>query len=82
LDLFFYYIQSYPEDRPQEVKFATCSADKARKLLGYRTQTSLKDGLQDMIDYIKKKGPKKFRYHLECEIVNEKTPKTWKDKLF
>lgn len=71
----------YP-GRPQEVKLATCSADKARKLLGYETKTSLKEGLQEMIDYIKQKGPKKFRYHFALEIINEKTPKTWKDKLF
>ena len=27
----------YVEDRPNEVKHATCSADKARKLLNYKT---------------------------------------------
>src|SRR6266581_6862364 len=31
-------------DRPQEVRSATCSADKARKLLGYRTRVSLIEG--------------------------------------
>ena len=34
-----------------------------------------------MIDFIKQKGVKKFRYHLDIEIVNENTPKTWRDKL-
>lgn len=72
----------YVPDRPQEVKLATCSADKARRLLGYSTQYTLKQGLSEMIDYIKVKGPKKFRYHLDVEIMNEKTPKTWKNKLF
>lgn len=72
----------YVPDRPQEVKLATCSAEKARKLLGYRTQYTLQQGLSEMIDYIKQKGPKKFRYHLDVEIVNEKTPKTWTNKLF
>lgn len=72
----------YVPDRPQEVKLATCSAEKARKLLGYHTQYTLQQGLSEMIDYIKKKGPKKFRYHLDVEIVNDRTPKTWTNKLF
>ncbi len=72
----------YMTGRPQEVKFATCSADKARRLLGYNTQYTLEQGLQQMIDYIKEKGTKKFRYHLDLEILNEKTPKTWSNKIF
>lgn len=68
--------------RPQEVKLANCSADKARKLLGYKTKYTLEQGLQKMINYIKKRGPKKFKYHLDLEIINKKTPKTWKNKLF
>ncbi len=69
-------------DRPQEVKFATCSADKARRLLGYQTKYNLRQGLQEMIDYIKNRGVKKFKYHIDIEILNEKTPKTWTNKMF
>jgi UDP-glucose 4-epimerase len=72
----------YVPDRPQEVKLATCSAEKARKMLNYQTKYSLEDGLSEMIDYIRKKGPKKFRYHLDVEIINDKTPKTWSKKMF
>lgn len=72
----------YMTGRPQEVKLATCSADKARKLLGYQTKYTLKDGLIEMVDYIQKRGVKKFRYHLDVEIINDKTPKTWSKKLF
>ena len=72
----------YVKGRPQEVLEATCSADKARKLLSYKTKTTLDKGLSQMIKYIKDKGTKKFRYHLDLEIVNSLTPKTWKDKLF
>jgi UDP-glucose 4-epimerase len=72
----------YVPDRPQEVRLANCSAAKARRLLGYRTQTSLRDGLKDMIEYVKRRGVKPFRYHLDLEIVNELCPKTWKDRLF
>jgi UDP-glucose 4-epimerase len=72
---------TYLASRPQEVKLATCSADKARRLLDYRTTVSLRDGLLAMIDFIRKKGTRPFRYHLDLEIVNERTPKTWKDRL-
>jgi UDP-glucose 4-epimerase len=72
----------YVPDRPQEVRYATCSADKARRMLGYRTKTPLRDGLGEMIDFIRRKGPRKFRYHLDLEIVNGVTPRTWKERLF
>ena len=73
---------TYVKGRPQEVLEATCSADKARKLLKYETKTSLDEGLSQMIKFIKEKGTKKFRYHLDIEIINALTPKTWKDKIF
>ena len=72
----------YLEDRPNEVKEATCSADKARKILGYKTSVSLDESLDKMINYIIKKGPKKFQYNYPLEIDNEKTPLAWKEKLF
>lgn len=72
----------YMPDRPREVKLATCSAQKAREMLGYKTTTTLEQGLQEMIAYIKTRGVKPFRYHLDIEIINDLTPKTWKDKLF
>tara|TARA_B100001059_G_C17787915_1_gene558304 strand:- start:585 stop:1589 length:1005 start_codon:yes stop_codon:yes gene_type:complete len=68
-------------DRPKEVKFATCSSNKARKLLGYETKIGLKESIKNTAEFIKRKGPKKFDYHINLEINNELTPKTWKDKL-
>lgn len=70
------------EDRPNEVKKAVCSADKARKLLDYKTTTDLENGLDSMIKFIKDKGVKNFVYHLPLEIESELTPKTWTKKLF
>ena len=69
-------------DRPKEVKLATCSANRARKLLGYNTQISLTDGLKQIIGYIRNRGVRPFRYHLALEIINDQTPRTWKDRLF
>ena len=71
----------YFPDRPQEVFLANCSANKARDYLGYNTTVSLNDGIGELINWIKSKGPKNFDYHLPIEIINEKTPKTWTMKL-
>ncbi len=68
-------------DRPQEVKLANCSAEKARKLLDYETKTSLRDGLGEMIEYIKMRGIKPFKYHLDLEIVTDLAPRTWRERL-
>lgn len=73
---------TYMPGRPQEVKLATCSANKARKLLGYETKYTLEQGLSEMIAYIKQRGVKPFTYHLPLEIISDKTPKTWSQKLF
>ena len=70
----------YKKDRPQEVKNATCSANKARKLLNYKTNTDLYNGILQTFNYIKKRGSKPFNYHINLEIINDLTPKTWLDK--
>jgi len=68
-------------DRPQEVRDAWCSSDKARTVLGYRTTRLLDDGLRDIVGHIRTLGPRKFRYHLDLEIRTERTPRTWADRL-
>ena len=70
----------HKKDRPKEVKHATCSADKARSLLNYKTTTSLQNGIQKTYDYIKKRGTRPFDYNINIEINNELTPSTWKNK--
>ena len=69
-------------DRPNEVKYANCSSDKARKILNYNTSVNLDQSLDKLIKFIKKRGPKAFEYNYEIEILNEKTPKTWTKKIF
>ena len=66
--------------RPREVKHATCSADKARKILNYKTTISLEEGIKKTFEYIKKRGTKPFDYNIEIEINNDLTPKTWTQK--
>ena len=70
----------HKKDRPKEVKHATCSADKARSLLNYKTSVSLEEGIKKTFDYIKSRGTRPFDYNINLEINNELTPSTWKNK--
>ena len=67
--------------RPKEVKYATCSSNKIRKFFNYQTKTSILEGIQHTLNYIKKRGVKNFNYNLPIEIDNELTPKSWTKKL-
>ena len=71
----------YRKDRPQEVKEASCSANKARKLLNYKTKTDLYTGIKKTFEYIKNRGARPFDYtKLSLEINNSHTPKVWTNK--
>lgn len=72
----------YMPGRPQEVKIALCSSNKARQLLGYQTKTSLDDGLKEMVLAMVERGPRPFVYHLPIEIVSPLTPRTWTERIF
>jgi len=72
----------YYPDRPLEVKLATCSSEKARKLLNYKTSISTFDAIKKTYEYIKFKGPKEFNYNINIEINNDLTPVTWRKKIF
>ncbi len=72
----------YYKDRPNEVKIANCSARKAKGLLDYKRKIDLDTSIKKLINYIKKKGIKKFIYNYEIEINNENTPETWREKKF
>ncbi len=68
--------------RPQEVKEAYCTNDKAKKLLGYRTAVSLEEGVQKMVAWAKEMGPQKFKYLKEgLELETKDTPLIWSKKL-
>ena len=72
----------YKDDRPNEVKYANCSSDKARALLNFSTSVNLDKSLDKLIHFIKEEGPQDFEYNYDLEIVNKKTPDTWTKKLF
>ena len=68
--------------RPQEVHLATCSADKARARLGYATRTTLREGLKELIAFVRNRGTRPFRYNVPVEIASERMPRTWAERLF
>lgn len=71
----------YVEDRPREVKHASCSSDLARSLLGYTEQQSLEACLREMWNSIPEGGAP-FEYkNKPLEIITERTPKTWTNRL-
>jgi UDP-glucose 4-epimerase len=71
----------YMPGRPQEVFHANCSANLAREILDYKTSVSLDAGLRELVSWIQSQPRREFTYHLPLELVTEKTPKTWVDKL-
>ena len=71
----------FVDPRPKEVKEASCSSDKARKLLGYKTKITLKESVKLTTNFIKSRGTKEFNYNLPIEIQTKITPKTWTKKI-
>ena len=72
----------YYPDRANEIKHSSCSAKKAEEILGYKTKYSVSESIDTIIEYIKKRGVRDFQYTYDLEIVNDKTPTTWKNKIF
>lgn len=69
--------------RPREVKVVHLSADKARKILSYEARKDLREGLSEMVEWIKARGTKPFEYTLPVELANSPLlPITWKEKRF
>lgn len=71
----------YLPPRPQEVKEAYCTQEKAERLLKYNPKVSLEEGVRRTVQWAKKIGPQKPVYLDELEIYTEKTPETWTKKL-
>lgn len=73
---------TYVPLRPQEVKEAYCTNDKAARLLGYKTSVTLEEGVRKMIRWAKNKGPQKFKYLKNgVELETKDLPKTWSEEL-
>ena len=73
---------NFVPERPREVKNAWVSTDKASSVLGYTADTPMEDTIRDTVSWIRTQPKRDFNYHLDLEIINESTPKTWTDQLF
>ena len=45
------------------------------------TLVAIKQSIKETVEYIKVKGPKNFDYAYPLEIITDKTPKTWSERL-
>lgn len=78
----FHLKPKYLPMRPQEVKEAYCTNDKAMKLLGYKTSVGLREGIVRMVAWAKTMGPQQFKYLVNgLELETEDTPASWSKKL-
>lgn len=66
--------------RPSEVKNAYCSSEKISKEFNYRASIPIEKTIKDMVDWITPRV-KDFEYHLPLELITDKTPKTWTDRI-
>jgi len=67
--------------RPQEVKNAFSTCDKAKRLLGFEPTTDLEEGIEKMIKWARKLGYQEPKYLKEVELISKNMPKTWKKRL-
>ncbi|MFA6304909.1 MAG: NAD-dependent epimerase/dehydratase family protein [Patescibacteria group bacterium] len=68
-------------DRPQEVKNAFSSNQKAKQLLNYEPKTPLRDGLRQMLVWAREVGYEQPKYLDNLELETVDTPRTWKERL-
>lgn len=71
----------YLPSRPQEVKDAWCTIEKAKRLLGYKETVTLEEGIRKMVEWAKSQGYQKCAYLNDLEIISKNIPITWKEKL-
>jgi UDP-glucose 4-epimerase len=71
---------TFYKGRPREVKYAYCSSDRIRKDFNYNAKIPIETTIKQMVEWIKP-IVRDFEYHLPIELVNDKTPKTWTDRL-
>lgn len=67
-----------PRPVTDEVKFAYCSSEQARRLLEFNPQKSLRESLIEMNASM---TPKKTEYNYPLEIDSDLCPRTWRERL-
>jgi len=67
----------YTDGRPQEVKVAIPSHALAKKHLGYKNKTSLRNGIKSTWEYAKKMGYQKPKF-TDIELDSPRLPRNWR----
>lgn len=75
------FMPKYLPIRPKEVVDAWCTVEKAQKILGYQTSITLDEGIKEMIEWAREKGPQKFIHLKELELLGKNAPTTWIKRL-
>jgi UDP-glucose 4-epimerase len=75
------FLPKYMPGRLQEVKYVYCEHEVAKKLLGFKPKTGLREGVGKMTDWAKSIGKQPFVYLTSLELEHPKAPKTWTAKL-
>jgi UDP-glucose 4-epimerase len=70
----------YMKGRPQEVKYAYSTTKKSEELLNHKNMHSLKEGLEEMVEWVNKVGCKEPIYGLPLEILKN-APEVWVKKM-
>ena len=63
-----------------EVRLASCSAEKSRRLFGRRPLKPLREALEELAAYIEAQGPKDFCYGRQPEIQSRIFPEVYKSQ--
>lgn len=71
------YPTEYLPDRPNEVKQAFCTFYKSEKMLGYKENTGIIDGIKKMAEWALKMGHQEWSED-KLPLWNEKAPIIWK----
>jgi UDP-glucose 4-epimerase len=67
-----------PRPVTDSVKEAYCSSEKSRTLLGYKPEQDIRTCIKEMNEAFE---PREFDYSFPLEIMSDKVPKTWREKL-
>ena len=72
----------YSKSAPMKLKMLCVHLIKLEIIIKLQNKVGLNESLEKLINFIKTKGPKKFKYSYNLEIDNETVPSTWKDREF
>jgi len=72
----------FVEERPCEVKKAYCSIEKSEKLLGFKQEHTVRETIEDFVEWVKEVGYQKPKYIQKDKIeIVHNMPRVWREEL-